>query len=55
VAGGDSGGPAFVQSAATGQYVQVGVCAIGYQPTDGRWSGYTSIPDHADWVDSIMG
>lgn len=55
VAGGDSGGPAFVKSPATGEYVQVGVCAIGYQPTDGTWSGYTSIPDHADWVDEIMG
>lgn len=54
VAGGDSGGPAFIKSATSGEYVQVGVCAIGQKPTDGTWSGYTSIPDHADWVNETM-
>ena len=55
VAGGDSGGPAFVRSPVTGEFVQVGVCAIGYRPTDGTWSGYTSIPDHAEWITTILG
>lgn len=55
VAGGDSGGPAFVQSAETGEWVQAGVCAVGYQPTDGTWSGYMSIPESADWIEEVAG
>ncbi|CAM3552052.1 S1 family peptidase [Stackebrandtia soli] len=55
VAGGDSGGPGFVQSPVTGEYVLAGVCAIGYKPTDGRWSGYTSIPANADWINQVSG
>lgn len=55
VAGGDSGGPVFVQSPATGEWVQAGVCAVGYKPTDGTWSGYMSIPAAADWIDQTMG
>jgi secreted trypsin-like serine protease len=55
VAGGDSGGPAFVKSAATGEYVQMGVCAVGYQPADQNWSGYTSIAANRDWIKQVSG
>ncbi|MFH9075678.1 S1 family peptidase [Streptomyces alboflavus] len=49
VAGGDSGGPVMVQSPATGQWVQAGVCAVGTKPT-GSWSGYTNIALYRDWI-----
>ena len=55
VAGGDSGGPGFVASAVTGEYVLAGVCAIGHQPAGTRWGGYTSIPANADWINEITG
>ncbi|XVV07056.1 M28 family peptidase [Actinosynnema sp. CA-248983] len=50
VAGGDSGGPAFVRSPATGKYVQVGVCAVGRRPATGGWAGYTSVPLNRGWI-----
>lgn len=55
VAGGDSGGPGFVASAATGEHVLVGVCAVGHQPADTNWGGYTSIPANADWIGQVTG
>jgi len=55
VAGGDSGGPGFVASAATGEYVLVGVCAVGHSPADTNWGGYTSIPANAGWINQVTG
>lgn len=55
VAGGDSGGPAVVQSAADGELVQAGVCAVGHQPAGSGWAAYTSTATHYDWIQSVTG
>lgn len=55
VAGGDSGGPAFVRSASTGTVVQAGVCAVGRRPATGGWAGYTSIPLNRPWIRQYTG
>lgn len=55
VAGGDSGGPSVVQSAADGEWVQAGVCAIGHKPAGSGWAAYTSTAAHWDWIQSVTG
>lgn len=55
VAGGDSGGPVFVQSPATGDYVQAGVCALGWQPAGNGQAGYTSFALHREWISQHSG
>lgn len=55
VAGGDSGGPGFVKSPATGEFVLVGVCAIGHKPANTQWGAYTSIPHNAGWINEVSG
>lgn len=50
VAGGDSGGPLFVKSAATGKYILVGACALGHKPATHKWAAYSSTVHNSKWI-----
>lgn len=54
-AGGDSGGPIFLESPVTGEFLHAGVCAASYNPIVDSWTGYTSVPMSHDWIDEITG
>lgn len=55
IAGGDSGGPAMVKSAKTGEWVHLGVCAIGHQPANDGYAAYTSDAEYRDWIKQVAG
>jgi len=55
IAGGDSGGPAFVLSPATNTWVQAGVCAIGHQPAGSGWAAYTAVHRLRTWIRNTSG
>ncbi|RZS43105.1 trypsin [Herbihabitans rhizosphaerae] len=55
VAGGDSGGPALVKSAATGEWVHAGVCAIGHKPANDQWGGYSTTASYRSWIKQVAG
>lgn len=55
IAGGDSGGPAFVFSPSRRIWVQGGVCAIGHRPAGDGWAAYTAIFRVRPWIQSVSG
>jgi secreted trypsin-like serine protease len=55
IAGGDSGGPAFVLSPATNTWVQAGVCAIGHKPAGDGWAAYTAVHRVRTWIRNTSG
>jgi secreted trypsin-like serine protease len=55
IAGGDSGGPAFVLSPATNTWVQAGVCAVGHRPAGDGWAAYTAVHRLRTWIRDTSG